>query len=109
MVTICRKENETLMQLFGDCISSQAFWKTLESWLYSHKILDRLKNVNKLRRVRSFFGGEVHFKLERTLFQQSLTYISMYNTEGASFSSEERKMFLCNFKIRIIILTITHW
>ena len=29
------------------------------------------------RRVRSFFGGEVHFKLERTLFQQSLTYISM--------------------------------
>ena len=26
----------------------------------------------KFRRIRSFFGGEVQFKLERTIFQQSV-------------------------------------
>ena len=41
-------------------------------------------------------GGGGHFKLERTSCQQSLKYISMYNTEGAPFSSEERNTFLCN-------------
>ena len=33
-------------------------------------------------------GGGVHFKLERTSCQQSLKYISPYNTEGAYFSTE---------------------
>ena len=49
-----------------------------------------------LRRVRSFFGGEVHFKLERTSCQQSLKYISLYNTDGAPFSTEKRNICLCN-------------
>ena len=44
------------------------------------------------RRVRSFFGegggGGVNFKLERTSCQQSLKYISLYNTEGAPFYIE---------------------
>ena len=50
-----------------------------------------LETVNAVRRVRSFFGGGVHFKLERT----SLKYISLYNTEGAPFSTEKRNIFLC--------------
>ena len=31
--------------------------------------------------------GGVHFKLERTSCQQSLKYMSLYNTEGAPFST----------------------
>ena len=34
-------------------------------------------------------GGGGHLKLERTLCQQSLKYISLYNTEGAPFPSEK--------------------
>ena len=37
----------------------------------------------------------MHFKLERTSCQQSLKYISLYNTEGAPFSTEKRNIFLC--------------
>ena len=40
-------------------------------------------------------GGGVHFKLERTSCQQSLKYISLYNTGGAPFSTEKRNIFLC--------------
>ena len=48
------------------------------------------------RRVRSFLGGGgVHFKLERTSCQQSLKYLSLYNTGGAPFSTEKRNTFLC--------------
>ena len=47
------------------------------------------------RHVCSFFGGEVHFKLERTSCQQSLKYVSLYNMEGAPFSTEKRNIFLC--------------
>ena len=36
-------------------------------------------------------GGGVHFKLERTSCQQSLKYISLYNTKGASFSTVKKK------------------
>ena len=39
------------------------------------------------------FSG-VHFKLERTSCQQSLKYISLYNTGGAPFSTEKRNIFL---------------
>ena len=39
--------------------------------------------------------GGVHFKLEQTSCQQSLKYISLYNTEGAPFSTEKRNIFLC--------------
>ena len=36
----------------------------------------------------AFSAGEgVHFKLERTSCQQSLKYLSLYNTEGAPFST----------------------
>ena len=38
----------------------------------------------------------MNFKLKRTLCQQSLKYIYLYNTEGARFSSDKGKMFLCN-------------
>ena len=36
--------------------------------------------------------------LERTSCQKSLKYIymSLYNTEGAPFSTEKRNMFLCD-------------
>ena len=44
---LCRKEKETLIHLFWDCKNSQTFWKALETLLFSHKILDRLKNINK--------------------------------------------------------------
>ena len=40
-------------------------------------------------------GGGVHFKLDRTSCQQSLKYISLYNTGGAPFSTEKRNIFLC--------------
>ena len=42
-------------------------------------------------------GGGGHFKLERerTSCQQHLKYISLYNTEGARFSTEKRNIFLC--------------
>ena len=41
-------------------------------------------------------GGGVHFKLEpRTSCQQSLKYVSLYNTEGAPISTEKRNIFLC--------------
>ena len=43
----------------------------------------------------AFSGGGLHFKLERTSCQQSLKYISLYNTEGAPFSTEKRNIFLC--------------
>ena len=43
----------------------------------------------------SFFGGGVHFKLEGISCQQSLKYISLYNTGGAPFSTEKRNIFLC--------------
>ena len=47
----------------------------------------------------AFSAGEggVHFKpeLERTSCQQSLKYISLYNTEGAPFSTVKRNIFLC--------------
>ena len=33
----------------------------------------------------------MHFKLEWTSCQQSLKYISLYNTEGAPFSTEKKK------------------
>ena len=36
-------------------------------------------------------GGGMHFELERTLCQQPLKYISMYNTEGGLFCSEKKK------------------
>ena len=55
-----------------------------------------IENYLDFRRVRRFFGEGVHFKLERTSCWQSLKYTSLYNTEGAPFSSEERNMFLCN-------------
>ena len=48
------------------------------------------------RCVRSFFsggGGGVHSKLERTSCQQSLKYTSLYNMEGATFSTEKEKCF----------------
>ena len=40
-------------------------------------------------------GGwcEVHFKLERASCQQSLKYISLYNTEGTPFSTEENEYY----------------
>ena len=63
------------------------------------------------RRVRSFFGAEggggVHFKLERTSCQHSLKYISLYNKEGAPFSSEKIHIF-CVINIRSIILSVIH-
>ena len=40
-------------------------------------------------------GGGMHFKLERTSCQQSLKYISLYNTEDAPFSTKKRNIFLC--------------
>ena len=48
----------------------------------------------KIRRVRSFFGvegGGGTLSLKRTPCQQSLKYISLYNTGGAPFSTEKRK------------------
>ena len=52
----------------------------------------------KNRRVRSFYGGGgggVHFKLERTSCQQSLKYISLYNTGGAPlFYLEKKHLFV---------------
>ena len=54
-------------------------------------------------------GGGVHFKLERTSCQQSLKYLSLYNTEGAPFPSEKKETSFCVIKIRNIILSITHW
>ena len=47
----------------------------------------------------AFSAGGVHFKRERTSCQQSLKYISLYNTEGAPFSTEKRNIF-CVRKIR---------
>ena len=47
------------------------------------------------RRVCSFFSRGVHFKFDQTSCQQSLKYISLYNTEGAPFSTEERNVILC--------------
>ena len=40
-------------------------------------------------------GGGVHFKLERNSCQQSLKYISLYNTGDAPFSTKKRNNFLC--------------
>ena len=63
------------------------------------------------RRARSFFGGGgggVHFKLELTSCHQSFKYISLYNTERATFSSL-KETSLCVRKIRNIVLSITHW
>ena len=53
-------------------------------------------------------AGWVHFKLERTLCEQCLKYISLYNTEGAPFLVKNEKC-ICVIKIRIITLTIKHW
>ena len=50
----------------------------------------------------------MHFKLERTSYQQSLKYIYLYKTEGAPFSTEKRNLF-CVRKICNIILRITDW
>ena len=55
--------------------------------------------MNSLRRrVRSFFGGEVHFafELERTLCQQSFKYVSLYNTDGVPFPGEKRFFCVCD-------------
>ena len=41
------------------------------------------------------FRRGVHFKLERISCQQSLKYISLYNTGGAPFSTKKRNIFLC--------------
>ena len=66
--------------------------------------------VESFRRIRSFFGGGVHFKVERTSCQLSIKYISLYNTEGAPFSTVQRKeTSFCVRKIRNIILSITDW
>ena len=40
--------------------------------------------------VEGVWGGGVHFKLVRTLCQQSLKYIFLYNTERVPFSSEKK-------------------
>ena len=62
-----------------------------------------------IRRVRSFFGGGgVHFKLERASCQQSLKYISLYNTGDAPFSTKKRNIF-CVRKLRNIIISVTDW
>ena len=47
------------------------------------------------------------------MWQQSLKYISLYNTEGVPFSSEKRIcvcvcVCVCVIKIRNIVLTISH-
>ena len=54
----------------------------------------------------AFLAEGVHFKLERTSCQQSLKYISLYNTEGAPFSTEKKETYFCLIKIRNIILGI---
>ena len=57
------------------------------------------------RRVRSYFEGWVHFKLERNLCQQSLKYISLYNTKGEAVSSEKTKNCFCVIRILNVILS----
>ena len=52
--------------------------------------------LNMQVRMQLFWqGGGVHFKLGQTSCQQSLKYISLYNMEGAPFSTEKRNFFLC--------------
>ena len=46
-------------------------------------------------RTQLFRRGGVHFKLERTSCQQSLKYMSLYNTGGAPFSTKKINIFLC--------------
>ena len=53
------------------------------------------EHPHQFRHICSFFSRGVHFKLERTSCQQSLKYVSLYNMEGAPFSTEKRNMFLC--------------
>ena len=66
-------------------------------------------NVDRIRRVRSFLGGGVHFKLERTSCQQSLKYISVYIIRKVHPFLLKKETGFCVIKIRNIILTIIHW
>ena len=69
-------------------------------------LLTLLKNVTPgAYAAFSAGGGGVHFKLERNSCQQSLNYISLYNTKGAPFLLR-KEMSFCVRKIRNIILTM---
>ena len=57
----------------------------------------------RCRRVRSFFGGRVHFKLERTLRQQSLKYIYLCILRKVHPFLLKKETFFCVIKIRNII------
>ena len=69
--------------------------------LYSYSGIDGIEPIeHTLEQARTQLfrrrgGGGVHFKLERTSCQQSLKYISLYNTGGATFSTKKRNIFLC--------------
>ena len=104
----------TVKHIFYLFRSSACFCRTRKFFSISSSVLssdDKSRNHNSnlehlnwfkistllslFRRVRSFFGGGIHFKLERTSCQQSLKYTSLYNTGGAPFSTEKRNIFLC--------------
>ena len=69
---------------------------------------DSLSLPRLRRRVHSFFGGEVHFELERTLCQKSLKYIYLCIIRKVHPFLAKKEKLSCVIKIRNIILTITH-
>ena len=78
-------------------------------WTAKVSLLSLLKNDVIFGRIRSFFGGGCTLSLSGShVSMQSLKCVSLYNTEGASFSNKKETSF-CIFKIRNIILSITHW
>ena len=81
-----------------DHVASTSYDDTQDSdfdnYMYKLHAPDRCIQSIYQARTQLFRRG-VHFKLEQTSCQQSLKYISLYNTEVSPFSTEERNIFLC--------------
>ena len=91
------EKKETLIHLFWDCKNSQTFWKALETWLYSHKILDRLKNISKLSAIGLNTEPELPLlslctrKPELEMFLKLLEHHALMEKQTMSIDQYEQK------------------